>query len=60
MVIHFNISRQGELTDIEVVTESGNRSFDLAGYRAVALASPLPPLPQSYRSDSLGVNLLIR
>lgn len=60
MVIHFNISRQGELTDIEVVTESGNRAFDLAGYRAVALASPLPPLPQSYRSDSLGVNLLIR
>lgn len=60
MVIHFNITRRGELEQIEVVTESGNRAFDLAGYRAVALASPLPPLPQSYQADSLGVNLLIR
>jgi len=60
MVIHFNISRQGVLSEIEVVKESGNRSFDLAGYRAVTLSSPLPPLPQSYPFDSLGVNLVIR
>ncbi len=60
MIIHYNISRRGELTEIEIVKESGNRAFDLAGFRAVTLASPLPPLPQSYRSDSLGVNLVIR
>lgn len=60
MIIHYNISRKGKLTGIEVVKESGHRAFDLAGFRAVALASPLPPLPQSYRSDSLGVNLVIR
>ena len=60
MIIHYNISRQGKLSEIEIVKESGNRAFDLAGFRAVALASPLPPLPQSYRADSLGVNLVIR
>ncbi len=60
MIIHYTIDRQGKLTGIEIVKESGNRAFDLAGFRAVALASPLPPLPQSYRSDSLGVNLVIR
>lgn len=60
MIIHYTISRRGKLTGIEIVKESGNRAFDLAGFRAVALASPLPPLPQSYRSDSLGVNLVIR
>jgi TonB family protein len=60
MVLHYNITRNGQLTDIEVVEESGNRSFDLAGFRAVALASPLPPLPQSYRLDSLGVTLVIK
>ncbi len=60
MIIHYDISRQGKLSGIEIVKESGNRAFDLAGFRAVTLASPLPPLPQSYRSDSLGVNLVIR
>ncbi len=60
MIIHYTISRRGKLTGIEIVKESGNRAFDLAGFRAVTLASPLPPLPQSYRSDSLGVNLVIR
>ena len=60
MAIHYNIDRNGRLTDIEVVEESGNRSFDLAGFRAVTLASPLPPLPQSYRLDSLGVTLVIK
>lgn len=60
VVVHYRIDRSGRLSDIEVVRASGNRSFDAAGIRAVTLASPLPPLPQSYPHDSLGVTLLIR
>lgn len=60
VVVHYNIGRSGRLSDIEIVRESGNRAFDAAGLRAVTLASPLPPLPQSYPHDSLGVTLLIR
>jgi TonB family protein len=60
MMIHFRIQDDGSLTEIEVVTSSGDDSFDLAGLRAVRLASPLPPLPRSFPHSSLGVNLIIR
>jgi TonB family protein len=60
MTIHFRIHSNGELSELEIVTPSGHSSFDLAGLRAVRLASPLPPLPRSFPHDSLGVNLIIR
>ncbi len=59
-MIHFRVTRSGELIDIDIVSESGNAAFDLAAFRAVSLASPLPPLPQSYEKSSLGVNLIVR
>ncbi len=58
--LHFRIDRRGEITELEIVTSSGHSSFDLAGLRAVRQANPLPPLPNSYRGDSLGVNLILR
>lgn len=58
-VIHFRILADGRLSDLELVTSSGVASFDLAGLRAVQNAAPFPPLPASYRSDSLGVNLIV-
>ena len=60
LTIHYRIERDGTLTEIEIVAPSGSDVFDLAGLRAVRLASPLPPLPASYPHDSLGVNLIIR
>ena len=60
MTIHFRIASNGELTEVEIVEPSGHPSFDLAGLRAVRLASPLPPLPKSFPHSSLGVNLIIR
>jgi TonB family protein len=60
MMIHFRIHSGGELSELEIITPSGSSSFDLAGLRAVRLASPLPPLPRSFPHDSLGVNLIIR
>lgn len=58
--IHFRIAADGRVTDLAVARESGHRAFDLAALRAVQRASPLPPLPRSYRKDSLGVNLIFR
>ena len=60
VLVHYEISRSGELREIEVARTSGNRAFDAAGVRAVTRSSPLPPLPQSYPHDSLGVTLQIR
>jgi TonB family protein len=46
--------------EVEVRESSGSRAFDLAALRAVRNASPLPPLPASYREDVLAVNLIVR
>lgn len=59
-VLHFVVEKNGTVRDLRVVETSGHRPFDLAAVRAVQNASPLPPLPRSYRKDSLGVNLIVR
>ncbi len=59
-MLHFRIGRRGEISELEIVATSGHSSFDLAGLRAVRQADPLPPLPNSFRGDSLGVNLILR
>ena len=60
MIVHFVIRQDGTVEDLEIVKSSQIRSFDLAGQRAVLSASPLPPLPRSYREPTLGVTLIIR
>jgi TonB family protein len=59
-VLQYNILRSGEITEIELVESSGNNGFDLAALRAVRNASPLLPLPASYRKDNLTVTLIVR
>lgn len=58
-VLSFRIERDGTLSELRVAESSGYNSFDLAALRAVQNASPFPPLPRAYRSDSLGVNLIV-
>jgi protein TonB len=59
-VVTFRVLADGEIRDAAVRESSGSRSFDLAALRAVRNASPLPPLPASYRRGSLTVNLIVR
>jgi len=59
-VLHFAIGRDGRIAEVRIVQSSGYSSFDLAALRALQSASPLPPLPQSYRQPSLGVTLIVR
>ncbi len=58
-VIHFQIERDGSITDLRVAESSGYNSFDFAALRAVQSAAPFPPLPRGYKNDSLGVNLIV-
>lgn len=60
VMVHFRIEKDGTIAELTVVQPSGHNPFDLAALRAVQNASPLPPLPRSYRKDSLGVNLIFR
>ena len=59
-VITFRVLRNGEIADVEIRESSGSRAFDLSALRAVRNASPLPPLPASFREDLLTVNLIVR
>lgn len=59
-IVHFRIARDGAVTELSLAKSSGNRAFDDAALRAVQNAAPLPPLPASFLSDSLGVNLIVR
>lgn len=59
-VITFRVLPNGEITEVDVRETSGSRAFDLAALRAVRNASPLPPLPASYRENHLTVNLIVR
>jgi len=58
-VVHFQIERDGSITDLRVAESSGYNSFDFAVLRAVQSAAPFPPLPRGYKNDSLGVNLIV-
>ncbi len=59
-VIHFRIHENGRVSGARIERSSGYGAFDLAALKAVKSASPLPPLPKSYRKQSLGVNLIVR
>lgn len=58
--IAYRILKDGRVVDVRILQSSGYNSFDLAAMRAIQSASPLPPLPQSFKHDSLGVNLVVR
>lgn len=59
-LISFRVLRNGEISEVDIRESSGSRAFDLAALRAVRNASPLAPLPTSYREDALTVNLIVR
>ena len=59
-MIHFRIHRDGHISDVRIVQSSGYNSYDLAGLRSIQLAAPFPKLPQSFKHNSLGVNLIFR
>ena len=55
--VNFRIDRRGRIMASYVEKPSGKEVFDQAGLRAVAMADPLPPLPQDYDGDWLGIHL---
>lgn len=54
-VLYFKIQRDGNISEVEVKTSSGDDSFDRQAERAVRLSSPFPPLPDGYQGGDLGV-----
>lgn len=54
----FTIFRDGHIEAVVVEKSSGVELLDRAAERAILLSDPLPPLPNSYPRDRVGVHLL--
>jgi TonB family protein len=57
-VVHFQIQRDGTITEIQFVQRSGLPFVDRAAERALLASSPLPPLPADYRGPHLGIQVV--
>jgi len=55
-LLHFRILRNGQVRDVRVETSSGASLLDQSAVRAISMSNPLPPLPQRFLDDSLGVH----
>ncbi|MGH2393866.1 MAG: energy transducer TonB, partial [Candidatus Limnocylindria bacterium] len=53
----FEIARDGKLKGVSVSKTSGNPAYDQFAVRAVAGASPFPPLPQGFEKPVLTIGL---
>lgn len=57
VIVRFTILRDGSVQDAEIEQSSGVSILDRGSLRAVMLADPMPPLPNSYPRDRVGVHL---
>jgi TonB family protein len=56
----FQVTRNGQVVQLELVKPSGNTLFDASLLRAIRRASPLPALPDDYPLDVLEVEMRFR
>jgi len=54
-IVHFNISRSGEVASPQIEKSSGDKRWDLAALRAV-VESRFPPWPAEFKENKLGVH----
>jgi protein TonB len=55
-MLTFTINRDGSVKNIRMEQSSGNQSMDISAQRALASASPMPPLPNDYSGSYVNVN----
>ncbi len=55
--IYFNVDGRGRISNADIESPSGVGSFDQSALRAILASDPLPPLPQEFSGDNIGVHL---
>ena len=55
--VYFRIKRDGTITGAMIEESSGDVSLDRIALRAITASSPLPPLPEGYAGDNLGIHI---
>jgi len=56
-IIYFQVIRSGRIIKIEIEKSSGVDAFDRACERAMNLSQPLPPLPDQFTEEIIGIHL---
>lgn len=57
VVARFAILRDGKVTDLQLIVQSGNEALDLAAKAAINRSSPFPALPSEYKRDRIVLGL---
>ena len=57
VIVRFTILKNGSVQNVEIEQSSRVPILDRGSMRAVILADPMPPLPNSYPRDRVGVHL---
>jgi periplasmic protein TonB len=60
VVVAFEVTRDGSVRDVRIEIPSGVPSLDRSALRAIAEASPLPPLPPTWREPTLPARFLFQ
>ncbi|MBD3232949.1 MAG: TonB family protein [candidate division Zixibacteria bacterium] len=55
--VYFNVDRSGRISNADIESPSGVGSFDQSALRAILASDPLPPLPQEFSGDNIGIHL---
>ncbi len=55
--VYFKIRKDGKIVRLQVKERSGNKRFDMSAFNAVRASDPVPPLPDDFKNDNLGVYL---
>ncbi len=56
--VFFRIKRDGSIVGAMIERSSGDVGLDRLALRAVTASSPLPPLPEGYTGNNLGIHIL--
>ena len=55
--VYFRISRTGKIVSAIIEQSSGDPGLDRMALRAVTASDPMPPLPEGYVGDVLGIHI---
>ncbi len=57
-VVHFQVERDGTITNPRIIASSGAVFIDRAALRAVYASSPVPPLPAEFGGSHIGIQVV--
>ncbi|MCK5878696.1 MAG: TonB family protein [Holophagae bacterium] len=55
--VYFRINRNGNIVGAMIEESSGDVGLDRLALRAITASSPLPPLPEGYTGNNLGIHI---